>query len=109
MCKKAKEFESESFSNSSSFFIGNKDNIPSEFPSLDLVKMQISDEFKEEDNKENDFKNNKINDNNQENNNQENQIEFNILDDNQNNNNNINQDNEVAKILELFKILEHKI
>ena len=97
MCKKAKEFESEGFSNSSSFFMGNKSNIPSEYPSLDFVKMQISDECEEEDNKENDCEENKMNENNNENNNQENQIEFNILDDNQNKNNNINQDNEVGK------------
>ena len=109
MCKKAKEFESESFSYSSSFFVGNK--IPNECPSLDFAKMQISDECEEEDNKENDYKENKINENNnnENNNNQGNQIEFNILDDNQNNNNNnnnINQENELTKNFGIIQNLE---
>ena len=110
MCKKAKEFESESFSDSSSFFKWNKNNIQSENQSLDLVKMQISDEYlnkDEEDNKEKYYKENIINENNN------NQEQFNILDDNQNNNSNnnninnfISQENEIAKNFDNIQNLE---
>ena len=102
MCKKAKEFESESFSEPTSFFKGYGSNIPSEHPSVDSNYMQISDEFinnennNNEGNNINEGKNINEGNNNNENNNQE---EFNILDDNQNNNNinnnNINQKNEI--------------
>ena len=110
MCKKSKEFESESYSISSSFYIGNKSHIPNESSSQDFIKMQISDEC-EEQNIEKDYKENKINENNnnENNNNKENQIEFNILDDNKNNNNNnnnINQENELTKNFGIIQNLE---
>ena len=76
MCKEAKEFESESFSDSSSFFKWNKNNIQSENQSLNLDKMQISDEYlnkEEEDNKEKYYKEKYYKENiiNENNNNQE--------------------------------------
>ena len=102
MCKKSKEFESESFSYCSSFFKLNNSNFPSEWPSLDLVKMEISNENLKDNNYENNNyeNNNNENNNNVNNNNVNNSNEnFNILDDNQNNNyyNNLNLENEISK------------